>query len=250
MGGQTVPPRSDAVQVAVLLDSPEIDQLVAELAATRWTGRPGYPIRTMVGMGAPLGREHPLGRFVLRLQAAPARVRCDRATVGVDGGDRQGQRVQLRHPAAGSGHRAQVPARGRRAGQGLRPHLHLRGVRAIYAGFERRDCHPVIPLRQTPPSRPAGTSRRLASTASGPSPGPTPSGRRPSGAARPASVPRPARGSPPVGCTPSSRAARPGGSSSTGCVAQSSGRMAGSSTSGACCPCGSGESSGCGCTLT
>jgi Transposase DDE domain/Transposase domain (DUF772) len=48
--GSTVPPRSDAVQIAALLDSPEIDELVAELAATRWTGRPGYPTRTMVGM--------------------------------------------------------------------------------------------------------------------------------------------------------------------------------------------------------
>jgi hypothetical protein len=48
--GSTVPPRSDAVQLAGLLDSPEIGQLVAELAATRWTGRPGYPIRTMVAM--------------------------------------------------------------------------------------------------------------------------------------------------------------------------------------------------------
>jgi hypothetical protein len=47
---QTVPPRSDAVQVAGLLDSPEVAQLVAELGATRWTGRPGYPIRAMVGM--------------------------------------------------------------------------------------------------------------------------------------------------------------------------------------------------------
>ena len=50
MVGQTVPPRSDAVQVAGLLDSPEVAQLVTELAATRWTGRPGYPIRAMVGM--------------------------------------------------------------------------------------------------------------------------------------------------------------------------------------------------------
>jgi hypothetical protein len=33
-----------------LLDSPEIDELVTELEATRWMGRPGYPIRTMVGM--------------------------------------------------------------------------------------------------------------------------------------------------------------------------------------------------------
>jgi transposase, IS5 family len=41
---------TDAVQLAGLLDAPEIAQLVAELEATRWTGRPGYPIRIMVGM--------------------------------------------------------------------------------------------------------------------------------------------------------------------------------------------------------
>jgi Transposase domain (DUF772)/Transposase DDE domain len=35
---------------APTLDSPEIGQLVDELQATRWTGRPGYPIRAMVGM--------------------------------------------------------------------------------------------------------------------------------------------------------------------------------------------------------
>jgi hypothetical protein len=50
MVGPKVPPRSDAVQIAALLDSPEINQLVTELEATRWTGRPGYPIRTMIGM--------------------------------------------------------------------------------------------------------------------------------------------------------------------------------------------------------
>ena len=50
MAVPTVTRRSDAVQIAALLDSPEIDKLVTELAATRWTGRPGYPIRTMVGM--------------------------------------------------------------------------------------------------------------------------------------------------------------------------------------------------------
>jgi Transposase domain (DUF772) len=33
-----------------LLDSPEIAELISELEATRWTGRPGYPIRTMVGL--------------------------------------------------------------------------------------------------------------------------------------------------------------------------------------------------------
>jgi hypothetical protein len=37
-------------QLAGLLDSPEIAGLVSELEATRWTGRPGYPIRSMVGM--------------------------------------------------------------------------------------------------------------------------------------------------------------------------------------------------------
>jgi Transposase DDE domain/Transposase domain (DUF772) len=39
----------DARQVAALLDLPEIRQFVADLDETRWTGRPGYPIRTMVG---------------------------------------------------------------------------------------------------------------------------------------------------------------------------------------------------------
>jgi Transposase DDE domain/Transposase domain (DUF772) len=39
----------DARQVAALLALPEIKQLVADLNETRWTGRPGYPIRTMVG---------------------------------------------------------------------------------------------------------------------------------------------------------------------------------------------------------
>ncbi len=41
---------SACAQLAGLLDSPEIERLVADLEATRWTGRPGYPIRTMVGL--------------------------------------------------------------------------------------------------------------------------------------------------------------------------------------------------------
>jgi hypothetical protein len=45
-----VAPRPASGQVAELLDSPEIRQLIAELEATRWTGRPGYPIRTMIGV--------------------------------------------------------------------------------------------------------------------------------------------------------------------------------------------------------
>ncbi len=50
MDSQTVSPRSAAVELAGLLDSPEVAAFVAELSATRWTGRPGYPIRSMVGM--------------------------------------------------------------------------------------------------------------------------------------------------------------------------------------------------------
>lgn len=40
----------DAAQVAALLDSPEITELITQLESTRWTGRPGYPIRAMVGL--------------------------------------------------------------------------------------------------------------------------------------------------------------------------------------------------------
>jgi hypothetical protein len=39
----------DAKQVAALLALPEIIRLIADLGETRWTGRPGYSIRTMVG---------------------------------------------------------------------------------------------------------------------------------------------------------------------------------------------------------
>jgi hypothetical protein len=48
---QTVAPRRDglAESVATLLDSPEIVTLVTELEALRWTGRKGYPIRSLVG---------------------------------------------------------------------------------------------------------------------------------------------------------------------------------------------------------
>ncbi len=50
MATRNVAPRSAAAELAGLLDSPEIAGLVSELEATRWTGRPGYPIRAMVGM--------------------------------------------------------------------------------------------------------------------------------------------------------------------------------------------------------
>ncbi|HUZ56029.1 MAG TPA: transposase [Streptosporangiaceae bacterium] len=49
MASTKVPPGHDARQVAALLRLPEIVQFIADLDETRWTGRPGYPIRTMVG---------------------------------------------------------------------------------------------------------------------------------------------------------------------------------------------------------
>jgi IS5 family transposase len=45
-----VPPLQAVARLAGLLDSPEIAALVSELEQTRWTGRPGYPIRCMVRM--------------------------------------------------------------------------------------------------------------------------------------------------------------------------------------------------------
>jgi Transposase domain (DUF772) len=41
---------SASAELSDLLDSPEIGRLIGELEATRWTGRPGYPVRAMVGM--------------------------------------------------------------------------------------------------------------------------------------------------------------------------------------------------------
>jgi hypothetical protein len=37
-------------QLAAVLDSPEVARLIRTLEYVRWTGRPGYPIRAMVGM--------------------------------------------------------------------------------------------------------------------------------------------------------------------------------------------------------
>jgi hypothetical protein len=50
MDTTTVPVSRDAAQVERILDTPEVRHLIASLEATRWTGRPGYPVRTMLGM--------------------------------------------------------------------------------------------------------------------------------------------------------------------------------------------------------
>ena len=50
MASTTVTSARDAAHVGALLSSPEIAGLIADLQLTRWTGRPGYPIRAMVGL--------------------------------------------------------------------------------------------------------------------------------------------------------------------------------------------------------
>ncbi len=50
MAGPSVPPNRDTRKIATLLACPEVRGFIADLQATRWTGRPGYPIRSMVGM--------------------------------------------------------------------------------------------------------------------------------------------------------------------------------------------------------
>jgi hypothetical protein len=45
-----VAPDPASAVVQKLLDSPEIARLIAELQETRWTGRPGYPVRIMTGL--------------------------------------------------------------------------------------------------------------------------------------------------------------------------------------------------------
>jgi hypothetical protein len=95
MAVQTVPPRSAAAELAGLLDSPEIAGLIAALEATRETGRPGYPIRSMIGMAlakslyalpcwtrvVALVREHPaLAAVIAPNGAVPSQWACYRFT--------------------------------------------------------------------------------------------------------------------------------------------------------------------------
>ena len=49
MAVPTVPAHSLASEISDLLDSPEIAALIGDLEALRWTGRKGYPIRSLVG---------------------------------------------------------------------------------------------------------------------------------------------------------------------------------------------------------
>jgi Transposase DDE domain len=49
LASKTVP-RRRADTLAVILDSAEIQRLIEDLEATKWTGRPGYPIRSLLGV--------------------------------------------------------------------------------------------------------------------------------------------------------------------------------------------------------
>jgi hypothetical protein len=73
-----VPRRSVAADLSDILSSPEVSRLIDELQETRLTGRPGYPLRSMVGMAlakslyalpmwtrtVALVREHPASRWI------------------------------------------------------------------------------------------------------------------------------------------------------------------------------------------
>lgn len=42
--------RTVAADLSQILASPEVTRLIDELQATRWTGRPGYPLRSIIGL--------------------------------------------------------------------------------------------------------------------------------------------------------------------------------------------------------
>jgi hypothetical protein len=87
-----VPPPSAVEQLQVVLDSPEIQELIAEVEALRWTGRPGYGTRAMIGMAlakslyqlstwtrtARLVAEHRALRDVLGCEGCPSEWACYR----------------------------------------------------------------------------------------------------------------------------------------------------------------------------
>ena len=50
MTTQNVARQSVAADLSDILASPEVSRLINELQATRWTGRPGYALRAMIGM--------------------------------------------------------------------------------------------------------------------------------------------------------------------------------------------------------
>jgi Transposase DDE domain len=342
-------------QLAEVLDSPEIAALVSQLEATRWTGRPGYPIRPMVGMAlaksiyavptwtrlVALVSEHATLRAVITgaTHDVPSVYACYRFTaklraysdllaqcihgataslaervpqlgrnVAIDGSDMpayaNGQRYvsmngpereRYSDPDASWGHRSAVSTRkgggfygykidalvctatdlplawdvrtardnesihvlplidtGRARGFAVETCAMDKGydLTTVYDGCDARDVRRSSRCARRLASSAATTSRRRASTASGRSPEPTASGRRPSGAARQVSVSPPQRGSRLAALTPSSRARHPAGRLFTVAALPSSASSAASSRSGRCHRSACGASSGFGCTPT
>jgi IS5 family transposase len=95
MTSQNVARRSVAADLSDILTSPEVSRLIDELQATRWTGRPGYPLRSMIGMAlakslyaiptwtrtVALVREHPaLAAVIARDGNVPSVYACYRFT--------------------------------------------------------------------------------------------------------------------------------------------------------------------------
>ena len=246
MIGSKVPPGSASAELAGLLDSPEIARLIAELEETRWTGRPGYPIRAMVGLAlvkslyaiptwtrtVALVHEHAalqaaLGcapsvyaayRFSVKLRTfKPLLDAClDRVT-----GSPPRERPRHRHR----------PVHRRLRSSGLRERP---AVRVSKGGRERSDDEFSDPDASWGHRSAVSTRRPGVSMASGGSPGPTQSAARPSGAARPASASPRADGSRPVGSTRWSRARPCAGASSTRAVPLWSASSVASRTSGRC----------------
>src|SRR5947209_8133522 len=49
MATKTVPRRNVVEEIALILDLPEVRALIEELERCRWTGRRGYPVKSLVG---------------------------------------------------------------------------------------------------------------------------------------------------------------------------------------------------------
>src|SRR6202789_3112143 len=95
MTTRNVARRSVAEDLSDILASPEVSRLIDELQMTRWTGRPGYPLRAMIGMTlakslyvlptwtrtVALVREHPALQAVLGCEdGTPSEWACYRFT--------------------------------------------------------------------------------------------------------------------------------------------------------------------------
>jgi hypothetical protein len=147
-------------QLAEVLDSPEIAALVSELEATRWAGRLGYPIKSMVGMAlaksiyavptwtrlVALVTEHASLRAAIcgSTPNVPAVVAASSASSGAS--KRMGARSAPR-PWAGPGSAARRPDDPRQAG--VRAESSARPARGVAASVVAATRGPVPLLPRT-----------------------------------------------------------------------------------------------------